>query len=50
MNPQISKEEEIIMLAFEYGFEAEQAVQAISMFGTGNPDLILNYLLSLGQQ
>ena len=34
-------------MALEYGFDAEQAVQAISIIGTSNPDMVMNYLLSL---
>ena len=34
-------------MALEYGFDAEQAVQAISIMGTANPDAVLNYLISL---
>mmetsp|Transcript_19560 Transcript_19560/g.18670 ORF Transcript_19560/g.18670 Transcript_19560/m.18670 type:complete len:106 (+) Transcript_19560:159-476(+) len=44
--PQKSPEDEIITRALEYGFDAEEAVKAISMFGTSNPEMILNYLLS----
>eukprot|EP00347_Sterkiella_histriomuscorum_P002114 403369422 len=42
--------EEIIRIALEYGFDAEQAVEAISIVGTSNPDLVINYLLSSNQQ
>ena len=42
-----SKYEEIIQLALEYGFDSEQAVQAISVVGTKNPDNVLNYLMNL---
>lgn len=45
--------EETIQLALEYGFDAEQAVQAISLMGYSsggqviNSELVINYLMSM---
>lgn len=39
--------EEITNLAYQYGFNQEQAIEGISVVGTGNPDLVINYLMSV---
>ena len=39
--------EEITTLAYQYGFSQEQAIEAISVVGTNNPDLVINYLMSM---
>lgn len=44
---------DLVNVALEYGFDADIAVQAISMLGKGakkmaqNPDQFINYLMSL---
>ena len=45
-----SSYEDIIQLALEYGFDSEQAVQAISVIGTNNPEMVINYLMSMFEQ
>ena len=45
-----SSYEDIIQLSLEYGFDSEQAVQAISVIGTNNPEMVINYLMSMFEQ
>jgi hypothetical protein len=35
------------MLAYEYGFEAEDAIKAISLIGSENAEMVINYLLAM---
>ena len=34
-------------MALEFGFDAEQAVQAISVMGSRNPEQVIRYLMNL---
>jgi len=47
LQPAKTSYEEIVNLALEYGFDTEQAVQAISVVGTKNPSQVINYLMNV---